>query len=72
MSHYPTQDGFKDEREEPSEVDYECIADYSSTGMCPCCESELETDTTFDETNGLYAHIQACESCGWESVPLYE
>jgi predicted RNA-binding Zn-ribbon protein involved in translation (DUF1610 family) len=54
------------------DTDNECVADYSSTGMCPCCGVELVTDTTFDEMSGLYAHIQSCESCGWESVLLYE
>jgi len=72
MSYLSQSDYDNLQRQDEEDLSEQCMADYSSTGMCPCCGVELVTDTMFDEMSGLYAHIQSCESCGWESVPLYE
>lgn len=60
-----------------AEHDRDCNQDYSSTGMCPCCGTELQIDETEHWTGANTAVVvvesqQLCEECGWMSVPLYD
>jgi len=72
MNMYPTEDGFKDEREEPiKEIDYRYDGDcdnYTYDGHCPCCGDYVIT------VGGNYhddPQYDACHTCGWVSDVEY-
>lgn len=70
MSHYPTEDGFKDERELPDDFGEDYT--HSMNGMCPVCGGETFEVRTGGECD---EHVQRCEDadgCHWESNPLYD
>lgn len=61
MSHYPTDDGFEDEREDPTDYDYPFMG---WEGHCPLCGGYTRT------IGGNYAdelQYDECEECGWQS-----
>ena len=71
MNHYPTQDGFKDEREEPEYEPIE-ISDHSVNGLCPQCGLEVYTASTGGACGEQRDYCPDDEHCGWTSNPFYD
>jgi len=67
MSHYPTEDGFKDEREEPEDGDL--IGWYYIDEPCPECGGKLlELNNTWED---ILETERVCQDCEYYTI-FYE
>jgi len=71
MNFYPTDDNFKDEREEPFQDEHDTLG-YSFNGLCPACGGDIYIAHTGGACGEHREYCQDDHHCGWSSNSLYD